>query len=305
MKVNTNLPNCILCLNEPADSPEHIIPQAIGGRLSAFILCTKCNNTLGSKLVNDIKKDPSIRFALQVLQKKIPKLVESMEEGQIYLGRDKNGNWIKHILKNSKYKVVEGRNKDGSIIKNTNNIKSYIAKKLIKEKVPEDSIKEKITSFEEAKNDEIIPISNDSKIVKRNIGEFIPSLKGPFINLRAVVLMAYEYLGLLIGELIYINDFDEIRNYILNNVESENVLVNRFIPKSRKYKTYHEIIPEFHNKKTTIIISFFGFIIFQVDFKILIPKVKDLVLIQDLENKRILFAESYSDAKQNKFFALN
>lgn len=53
MRVKTNLPNCILCLSRPADSLEHIIPKAIGGKLSAFLLCTKCNNTLGSELVND------------------------------------------------------------------------------------------------------------------------------------------------------------------------------------------------------------------------------------------------------------
>lgn len=304
MKVTTNLPNCILCLNEPADSLEHIIPQVIGGRLGAFILCTKCNNTLGSKLVKDIKKDPSIRIALQVLQNKIPKLVQSMEEGQIYFGRDKNGNWIKHILKNSKYKVVEGKSKDGSIIKDTNNIKSYIAKKLAKEKISEDSIKEKITSFEEAKNDEIIPISNDSKIVKRNVGEFIPSLKGPFINLRAVVLMAYEFLALLIGELIYDKNFDEIREYIINNIESKKVIINRFIQKDRKYVPHFKIFPKFHKEKTSITVSFFGFIIFQVDFYIQIPKVIDYVILQDLKNRRILFADSVQDAKQNKYFIL-
>ena len=39
---------CYLCNENEANSVEHIIPNAIGGKIKAIILCRKCNSTLGS-----------------------------------------------------------------------------------------------------------------------------------------------------------------------------------------------------------------------------------------------------------------
>ena len=39
MKVKFDFDRCILCTENPADSWEHIIPDIIGGRLQARILC--------------------------------------------------------------------------------------------------------------------------------------------------------------------------------------------------------------------------------------------------------------------------
>lgn len=78
---------CIYCLNKPADSWEHVIPQCIGGRLKARLLCSECNHVLGSKLVNKVKNDPSIRLAVRKLKGQIPQLFEAIEKGQIYDAR--------------------------------------------------------------------------------------------------------------------------------------------------------------------------------------------------------------------------
>ena len=34
---------CILCISNKPDSKEHIIPEIIGGRIKAKILCKNCN----------------------------------------------------------------------------------------------------------------------------------------------------------------------------------------------------------------------------------------------------------------------
>lgn len=158
--------------------------------------------------------------------------------------------------------------------------------------------------FEQAKNDEIISISDNLTIVKREIKEFIPSLDGPFINIRAIALMAHEYLALLIGEFIYDKKFDDIREYIINNIESKKIIINRFIQKDRKCAPYFKIFSKFFKEKISITLSFFGFIIFIVDFYFQITRVKDYVIVQDLEYRRIFLADSLKDAKQNKFLLL-
>ena len=65
MKVNFNFDNCILCLKNNADSYEHIIPRSIGGRLQVFMLCTKCNNSMGSELISKIKDNKECLFYMQ------------------------------------------------------------------------------------------------------------------------------------------------------------------------------------------------------------------------------------------------
>ncbi|MBA3723953.1 MAG: hypothetical protein H0W89_03590 [Candidatus Levybacteria bacterium] len=57
---------CILCLRDldETSSPEHIIPEYLGGRLKEVILCLTCNNGIGAKLYAEIKFDAHIRRAV-------------------------------------------------------------------------------------------------------------------------------------------------------------------------------------------------------------------------------------------------
>ena len=108
MKVIWQFNKCILCLNNPPNTFEHIIPESIGGKLSTPILCSNCNNYVtGSKLIGKVKKGSSIRLAIKNLKNEIPDLEESIEEGQLYIGRDINNNLLTFIRKNSKFKILE------------------------------------------------------------------------------------------------------------------------------------------------------------------------------------------------------
>jgi len=107
MKITWQFDKCILCLKAPPNTFEHIIPESIGGRLQSYILCKKCNDFTGSKLISKVKQDPSIRIALRNLSNKVPDLEESVENGQIYIGRDINNNLLTFIRKKSEFKVQE------------------------------------------------------------------------------------------------------------------------------------------------------------------------------------------------------
>ncbi|NLC47225.1 MAG: HNH endonuclease [Firmicutes bacterium] len=63
----------------PADSFEHIIPECIGGRFKASILCTKCNSSTGSKLVSKIRQAPFMRQAARNLRNEIPEMFEKLK----------------------------------------------------------------------------------------------------------------------------------------------------------------------------------------------------------------------------------
>ena len=56
MKIKFDFDKCILCAKNPADSWEYIIPEGIGGRLQIQLLCSSCNNDLGSKLIESCRR---------------------------------------------------------------------------------------------------------------------------------------------------------------------------------------------------------------------------------------------------------
>ena len=115
--------------------------------------------------------------------------------------------------------------------------------------------------------------------------------------------MAYEYLSLLIGKFIYNDRFEFIRNFIINGINSQDLLVERM--RTRKYYPYHKIYPEFLNTKTIINIIFFGWMVFKTNLMIPVLKVPDFVYLEDLKNGRTLFSESVRKAKKGSYFTFN
>ncbi len=68
MIIQIKFKKCSLCLKTVKLTSEHIIPKSIGGTLEAKIQCSACNSLLGTKLVSQIKKNPSIRLAIRNLK---------------------------------------------------------------------------------------------------------------------------------------------------------------------------------------------------------------------------------------------
>jgi hypothetical protein len=295
MITNLGLEKCILCLENSIDSLEHIIPESLGGRLQLPILCRKCNSELGSRLISKLKKDPSIRLAAKALSNEIQELTDSIEEGQVYIGKDIKDNLVKHTLKDSKFRIIETKKEDNSLVLKPENVKKYIRKKLEKVGAPEREIIDKINSYEKLGNNEIIRLNKNESIGKWEIKTFEPSLEGTLLDEKVMVLIAYEYLALLLDKEIFTDKFNFIRDYILINATSSKLSVNRF--GTRKYLPYHKIYPEFFSRYTIINITLFGWLLFKVRIGIPVENVIDLVYLEDLKRKRTLFSESVNNAK--------
>jgi len=65
---------CLLCMSCPADTKEDIFAKALGGRVYLKLLCNKCNNRVGGKLINAMKRDA--RLVIPVYYQLRPKLPE-------------------------------------------------------------------------------------------------------------------------------------------------------------------------------------------------------------------------------------
>jgi len=159
---------------------------------------------------------------------------------------------------------------------------------------------EKLDSFKKLENNIKVKLTEKEKIVKWGVQEFELCLSGPIIDNRAIILISYNYLSLLIGKLIYGQRLEFLRNYILDGVESEKISIQRF--RTRKYSSFHQICPEFFTSKVILTIILFGYMVFKVNLNNSLPKVQDYVYLEDLENKKTLFSESIDNAKKGKYF---
>ena len=83
---------------------EHIIPEQIGGKLSARFLCKPCNDHLGHGVEPAVKKDPSIRLAVEYLKVQLPKQIL---EGLTYVGTGESG-MVRGKVKGGEFRVDAG-----------------------------------------------------------------------------------------------------------------------------------------------------------------------------------------------------
>jgi len=304
MKVDFNFHKCICCLENPTDSWEHIIPECIGGRLQLKMLCTSCNNDLGSKLVSKVKADPSIRLAVSNLKSEIPELFEAIEHDQEYVTKDKNNNLIKLKYKNSKLEIIAHKKEDGSIIEDTKKAVRNLKKQLQKEGFSEDEIADKIQLFQASEDDKVISLTKSMRVVKRSIESPFPYLKGPPLDEKFIALVGYEFLSLAIGNLITHRKLDFIRKFIKEGEKSQHLNIEHLM--TRCYEPHHTIYPEFLETEVIININLFGWMLYKIHLNLGSPKIPspDLVYLEDLKNKRTLFAKSLDEAKQGIFYQI-
>jgi hypothetical protein len=301
MKFKNLFSRCILCLDNSADSLEHIIPECIGGNLEINFLCTNCNNTKGSELVSKLKEDPSIRLAVRNLKNQIPGLFDQIENSQYYIGKDKDNNSIQMVYKNGSLKVKAHKKDDGSLIFDTQRGLKNIREMLKKDGLTEEEINNRLKIYQESENEVDIQLSETIRVAKKQLSEPFPSLLGLLINDRTLVLIAFEFLSLLIGDLIYENRFNHIRDFINEGKENENILVERL--GDRHYSPLHKIYSEFKGNEIVINIVLFRWLFFKVYFKNVPIEVEDRVYILDLTNGKSLFAKSIDDARKGVFYS--
>ena len=208
MKTNKN--KCFCCLKIKKLSEEHIIPQALGGRLTDWIYCEDCNKQFGGEIDSELTK--RIGFfgtALNIKRnrgKNQPYEVTSIKDGSelMFDGQgfrrknpkiciENDGKKIKHI-------DVTARDED--------ELKQIFANLKSKYDLPDE------IQFLEEKHagptDTTTEFVFDNKKIR-----------------RAVSKIAYSLICVkLPKDLVLSSSFDEIRNYILNGANFELASAN-------------------------------------------------------------------------------
>lgn len=295
---NQHFDNCIICKKRKPDTYEHLIPDSIGGVISMRILCKKCNDELGHTLVANVKKDPRIRIAISNLKIELPDLYKKIEDGQAYETTDKKGNLIKMTFKNGKHRTISQKIGEYLIVDDSE-IDKKLKEMLSKKKQPTKKIQEKIDSFKNVKRGEEFEFIEGSIVKKREIGEIRHSFTGEIITNRFLVLVAYEFISFFLGKLIYDERLDYIRDYISLGKESNLISIESY--STNKYAPINRIYCEDFEKNITVNILLFGNMLFKVNILNFPFRFSDIVILEDLVEKRAFAAKSIKEAKNGNY----
>src|SRR6266852_6594325 len=221
MLVDPQFGGCILCVERPPDSQEHIIPACIGGTLQALILCTPCNSQFGADFVGELKREPSIRMAVWHLRDRIPELATQIEEGLNFVAEGAGGTTVVASRRQGRWKTKTRKRNGNCLEMDPSDAKNYLRNRLKKQGLPKVEIESWAKKFEDCENGQELQVATGETFLKNEATLRLPQLSEQFVNNRLPVLIAYEFLALCLGEKILGPDFNAIRDYIRLGTKTE------------------------------------------------------------------------------------
>jgi uncharacterized protein YlaI len=240
MKMNWPQQRCILCLEPGAMTEEHVIPEQIGGKLTAYFLCNDCNSRLGSEVEPAVKRDPSIRLAVEHLADKMPALAAAMRDGLEFIGRGPAGQF-RGTVKGGRFKMTASRGPDGSLDQDLRDSRKNVRHRLEKRGVHPALIEKAMALFDSAPLDAPVALPGGVGIIHREAQLSLSSvLDGPLLDERVLLKIAYEVLALHIGESIYdtVPALNELRAAIRDGQPRPDFHEVEYLT-SRKYTPIH------------------------------------------------------------------
>jgi hypothetical protein len=299
MLLETKLEKCILCSDKPPDSREHVIPKCIGGTLEALVVCTSCNSQFGSGFVSQLKKDPSIRMALHYLGDKVPELAKQFNEGIEFYAEGAGGFPVGVSWKGGSWKT-KARQRNGNVLEiDTDEVPKFIRNTLKKQGLSKADIDYWVSQLTACENGQKIILPSGHTLVKNEATVQLPKLTEGFVDKRVPVLIAFEFLALCMGNSIFQASFDAVREYIRLGTGTRQVEVLE--KRAREYDSSHTVRFRVEDGIVTVFVQFFRWYVFEVRFRNIPPPPRDIVYVEDLENKQILLALSHEEAKQGKW----
>ena len=302
MLIPTRFDKCIICLENTIEGLEHILPECIGGRLQSNLLCKSCNNKFGSEIISKIKIDPTFRLAIEALESKLPNISKAYLEKAVYVGSSTDGSSIRLTRQRERLKVIPYDDISRGILELDNeDAEKYLIKHLKRASVPEGSIRNLINSFNDLENFEQLLIPTGIKLQKIPIGKIYPELLNEHVDPRFWVIMAYEFLSLVIGKAIYNSFFEKIRDYMITGKNIPGIEIGSF-QGSKEYETNHVlgVVPK--EDRIIMYIKLFGWIYQRVSFLNITGKIMDIVYFEDLSKNQSLIALNREDAKNGIWY---
>lgn len=198
----------------------HVIPQSVGGRLSASFLCKACNDAMG-RAESFLPRDISVRLQVDAIRERLPReLVNSILCGQEYFADTEEWGRLVGVMDASD----ELRLKPSAAIKGDENTLRQLDKALEREGATAERIEEVRTAFAQAAPNEWVDVLPGYR-VQRDIDlsdvKFKLSLTDPIVPLEVPVWIGYLYLALCLRERVYQDELEPVRAAIQSAIDGD------------------------------------------------------------------------------------
>jgi hypothetical protein len=233
---------CILCLRDDVDmSRSHLVPQSLGGFAWAWTQCADCNNLVGSAIEAAVKRDDSIRHALErELAGELPEIARCFAEGQSYLGQSDVGNLNARFREGSF--ALGTTELDDSLVQDQARARQSVETMLTRSGLSDEAVCAALERFDHAPDGELTQISDGLAVKHGSVETFVLAYDGEFVSDHFPLAIAFHLLAFFLGDLIYDESLHPIREAILGQSDNpEQFLVERLLDRSTGYVPMHVV----------------------------------------------------------------
>ncbi|MDQ0568355.1 hypothetical protein QFZ42_000189 [Variovorax paradoxus] len=261
---------------------EHLIPEALGGRLTSRLLCRACNSRIGHQAESQAEADPTIRSLVAKLARAIPRLAGQFAEGQRYVSTGPGGASPGYV-KGGEFFVSSTKLDDGSLIQSTPQAVKTLQKLLARDNHAAVDVAQALRRFADAPENTRLEITPAIEVIKWRIDGIQPALDGPLLNLLVPIKSAYEFLALHLNTAICVNapGLRAIRAALMGApIDPVHVVVDRL--QAPEAKPFHGLLFEGNHPYATVQVRYFGQLAFRVHFRTLSVDGPQFVYTHDL-----------------------
>ena len=255
---------CILCLRTADLTVEHLIPEALGGRLTSRILCKSCNDQLGHSIEADAKHDPAIAAAIYQFAQEYPGKAEQLVERTRLQVHSEAGS-VPAERRAGDLHIKSHRIADGSLIQATPLAQETLRRMLTKSGMEAGPLEEALRKFEEAEENRPLDFGPVS-VTKWTITAVSPDTSGPPLHDLVPVKAAYEFLAGHLGTAVYRDHppLQAIRSALLTGTPSDSIVVERLV--ADRTEPIHGILFEGNYPHAQVQVRLFGRLAYRVHF---------------------------------------
>ena len=237
MKVAWDDPHCIVCLRVPDRSDPmslrtdaHVVPESIGGALSAPFLWKRCNSEMG-RMEAVLARDISVRRLVRHhLQERLPKrLVHAILSGEEYFVDHADYGRITAVVDENGFLQPH----QTATVQDDKNALARALAELERLGEPDERKEELRAAFDQASPGEWVDIRPGYRIQRRidwSETSFTERLNDPIVGHEVPLGISYLYLALCVRERVYDEALEPVRAVLRQAVEGDPSAARAFLP---------------------------------------------------------------------------
>jgi hypothetical protein len=218
-------------------SEAHVIPASVGGELSVFCLCKRCNNEMGrmeALLAKDISVRRHVKYALR---SRLPaKLRDAILKGEQYFADHEEYGRVFAVVDES----GELQPRQSTTVKDDEHTLAQALAELDRVGASDERRAELCDQFERAEPGawiEVRPGYRIQRLLDWTDVSFRESLNDPMVGHEVPLGIAYLYLALCLGERVYDTALAPVRKALTNAIEGDTRNAYELLPRDRRMGT--------------------------------------------------------------------